>query len=604
MRTSIMLSLVALGLLSFILFFERGSLTTTEREGRKGRVLESFVRDRVSRLELQRRGVTTTLVKVAPDAKDPLDVGGFRVEAPYKAKADQSLVDNVIGALEWAEARRSLGDSSAEELKRFGFDAPRYRVSFVAGGARTGFSIGAAAPDGGGSYLKMQGSHAVYVVGSDLLEAIDHAPEDFHDKNLHEGVTVYTLDKLSLTSAGTPERALSKREGFVYLDKPFVGLASQPELTTVMNALDGMRAARYVSEIVKLEYGLEQPRFQLHLESLVYDRAVKDKKVRELLDLRAGGPCSEHAGESYLQLNAAGVYCVADAELAKLDVSAESLRERRALPLDDTAITGVALSDGTRELSLQTKDDKTQFRVTQHGREVASGVAERAAVSEWYGALRALQIEGFAPSSQSQRAQLEKSPWVATFARSKDEPAYVLHVSQPDAATALRSNEDALLTLPASARDLLTVVGARLRKKRVLDEDESQFRALTWSLPLVSGATVERIVKDQQGYVLATSGAAPVDRARVDEILRMVSKLDALRFVADTELPEQGLSAPYRTLKIEYGPDDKTAPRVHTLTVGAVSGDDGRYAKLDTDAAVFVVPNALVEKLAEPLTRQ
>src|SRR4029077_5910337 len=102
-RTSIILLSVASALLAFILLFERGSLSTSEREGRKGRVLDSFVRERVTRIEVQRRGVTTVLAHVAPDPGDPLDAGGGRVEQPYQGKADRDTVDSLISALEWIE---------------------------------------------------------------------------------------------------------------------------------------------------------------------------------------------------------------------------------------------------------------------------------------------------------------------------------------------------------------------------------------------------------------------------------------------------------------------------------------------------------------------
>ena len=52
-RTTIVLGISAVLLLAFILVFERGSLSTHEREARKGRILDRFVRDRVTRIELQ-----------------------------------------------------------------------------------------------------------------------------------------------------------------------------------------------------------------------------------------------------------------------------------------------------------------------------------------------------------------------------------------------------------------------------------------------------------------------------------------------------------------------------------------------------------------------
>ena len=53
-RTSIILGGVALVLLAFIVFFERGSVSTRERQERKGQILDTFVRDRVTRIVIQR----------------------------------------------------------------------------------------------------------------------------------------------------------------------------------------------------------------------------------------------------------------------------------------------------------------------------------------------------------------------------------------------------------------------------------------------------------------------------------------------------------------------------------------------------------------------
>ncbi|MEY4581873.1 MAG: hypothetical protein RL701_6576 [Pseudomonadota bacterium] len=601
-RTSIVLLIVALGLTAFIVFFERDTLSTSEREGRKGRVLESFMRERVTHLELQRHGVTTSLVKVAPKPDDPLDVGGWHVEAPYRAAADQNAVDGLLESLEWAEARRSLGAASPKELEQFGLDNPRYRLSFDAGGMHAGLSVGVPAAAGGGSYLKLHDRPEVYVVGADLLDALEHAPEDFHDKNMHDSVSIYTLERLKLTAADSPERQLARRDGLVWLDAPFKALAGAPAVTALMDTLDATRAARYVGESAKPEFGLQQPRFVLALDSLVYDRAVKDKRVEEHLELRVGAVCAGHAEEAYVQIDQKSVYCVSSAELKKLDPPAEALRETRTLPIADRLITAVQVVDSAhaRELALQTNDQGTRYRVSDHGREVGAGLADAAALTEWYEALRALPIASFDALSAERQTQLEKSALVATFQRGKDEKPYVLHValgSEPNAPiVAVRDGEPALIGLPQDARALFAVIAARFRAKRVLDEKEAQFSALTLTQP---GSAALRVVKGPTGYTLAPPLTAAVDSASVDELLRMVSKLDALSFVADVERPEHGLDDPFRTLLVEYTENAKT--RAHTLIVGAKSAELGRFAKFAADPAVFVVPSAFVQRLEAPL---
>jgi hypothetical protein len=592
-RTSIVLVVVALGLLGFIFLFERGSLSTTERELRKSRVVDNFVRDKVTRLELQRRGVTTVLVKVEPNPADPLDLGGWQVEAPYKAKADSTEVDSLLGALEWAEARRSLGEASAADRKTFGLDAPRYRLRFVAGREEGGFSVGARAADGQGAYLTPRASKAVFVVGPDLLDALEHEPEEFHAKILHDGLTILTAQQLEL-HRGSQALKLARKDGFFWLDG---ALASQSELKALIDVLDGLRATRYVGEQVKPEHALDQPRLAVELDSLVYDPAQKGKQHTERFSLKVGAVCGKRDAESYIQVGQR-VYCASNAELAKLERTPEQLRETRVLPLDDDDISGVELRAGERVLTLTTVENATRYEMVEAGSGSGSGSGKRAgeadrdALKEWYGALRGLRFSS-APSAETAVAPTAVT---ATFKRSgKDEAPYVLHVD-PSGLKAARLDEKVLLELPPSAAELLTPMAARFRKKRVLDEDESQLSAIAIS---GTGRAAERVEKHGSDYELVAAQRSPAARRPLDELARLFSKLDALSFEADHAKPEHGLSAPYRTLQIEYAgsPDGKTKARKHTLSIGAAAADKGRYARLNDDPAVFVLPNALVSKL-------
>ena len=589
-RTSIVLVVVALGLLGFIFFFERGSLSTTERELRKSRVVDNFVRDKVTRLELQRHGVTTVLVKVEPDPADPLDLGGWQVEAPYKAKADSAEVDSLLSALEWAEARRSLGVASDADRKAFGLDAPRYRLRFVAGREEGGFSVGARAPDGQGAYLAPRNSKSVFVVGPDLLDALEHEPEEFHAKSLHDGLTILTAQQLELQRAGQMLK-LARKDGFFWLNG---ALASRSEVKAMIDVLDGLRATRYVGEQSKPEHGLDQPRLAVELDSLVYDPAHKGKQHTERFSLKVGAVCGKRDAESFIRVGER-VYCASNAELAKLERTPEQLLETRVLPLDDEDISGVELRAGERQLTLTTVENVTRYQLTQ-GKEVKAGEADRDALKKWYGALRELRFSSV-PSPETAVAPTAVS---ATFKRSgKDEAPYVLHID-PSKLRAVRLDEKELLELPPVAAELLTPMAARFRKTRVLDEDESQLSAITIS---GTGRAEERVEKHGADYELVAAQRSAAARRPLDELARLFSKLDAVSFEADQARPEHGLSAPYRTLKIEYAgsSDGKAKAREHTLVIGAPAGDEGRYARLNDDPAVFVLPSALIAKLDAPL---
>jgi len=125
MKVSIVLGIVALLLLGYILVFERGSLGTRELEARQGSALPQLIRDRVVKLEVQHKGVTTVLERKL-DGTD--EEALWHVTAPYQAEADSDAVDTLMGDLEWLHPKRTLRDVSAEDLERFGLTKPRYRA--------------------------------------------------------------------------------------------------------------------------------------------------------------------------------------------------------------------------------------------------------------------------------------------------------------------------------------------------------------------------------------------------------------------------------------------------------------------------------------------
>src|SRR5687768_12205482 len=103
-RAIVILAVLVLALGAYVLFFERTSLTSKELDERKARVLTSFVRAKVDRLEIQRKGRKVVLER---DLKDGEDLTGFRMLEPMKVSADDDAVDQLLGELEWLSARRT-----------------------------------------------------------------------------------------------------------------------------------------------------------------------------------------------------------------------------------------------------------------------------------------------------------------------------------------------------------------------------------------------------------------------------------------------------------------------------------------------------------------
>lgn len=598
-RTSIILGGVALVLLAFILFFERGSVSTSERDQRKGRILESFVRDRVTRIEIQRKGVTTVLVREEAKPEDAIDGSGFRVEKPYASAADRDAVESLLGALEWITPRRSLGEASVKDLAQFGFDKPRYRVTFTAGRDHRSFSIGAPSGDGSGAYLQTGDDRLAYVVGKDLVEALDHDPVYFHTKALHRGVSAYSVDKLRLRDA-QGEHVIEKRGELFWLQGPEPVLASQPALIDVVNALDALKASRFVVEKPEnLEaYGFHAPTFMIAADSRSFSTTSNQKNEgkREHLELRVGGACSGQTGESYVRADEGPVMCATDADLAKLRKPAAELREGRLCVLDDGQIRSVDVRFGKRQLRVEEQGDGHRYRLLEDGKERESGAVDETALSDWFKLLRGARAEAFADDP----SQVIGTPVATlTFERGKDKAAYEVRIgrTQGERVAVSRGGETSIAWFGKGILPLVSASAVRFRKPKLLDLDPGAFVKLK-----LSGAnrTSEVVGKQAQRYVLeqpAAAAGAPAERPTIDDVVRLIAKLEALRFVADAPSPEHGFAEAAYKVQVDFGGKQ---PQSHSLRVGAET-EGGRFAQLDGDPAVFVIAPALARALDTPV---
>jgi hypothetical protein len=610
-RTSIILGVVSLLLLGFILFFEKGSLSTGEREARQGRVLTSFVRERVLALEIQAKGVTTRISR-GPDPENDLELGAWKVEAPFKAAADQDAVEVLVGELEWLEARRTLDELSAKDLARFGLDKPRYRVRFETGKQRDVLSVGANAPTGEGTYVQLAAEPTrAYVVGKDLIEAIDQEPGHYHTKELHDGLTIYGSERLVLRDA-EGERVLVKQKGQWQLAAPEQGLAALPALEGVFTTLDALRAARFVAaQPGKLgDYGLDKPVFEAELTRKRYDDKLK-KTTDELetTTFRVGKACAGHAKESYLRMDDGGpVVCVLDDDWQKARLPLEALREKRLLPLDDTQVERIEVQQGARKLTLSEKEEVWSFALVEGKQTLAEGKAHTTQVQSWLKWLRSSEVQAFTPQDQvsAGAARLGRVLYNLRVDRSGEYPDYVLQIGEPelDGVPAQRNDEPALIRFGAEIVPLLEPIAARFRDPTLLAEAEGKLSRLT--IERASGLT-ESAERTPEGWRFTSAGSTQAPNAvTLGELARLLSGLQAQRFVADAPAAVHGLAQPALQVRFAYASAAPAAAKQaleHSLRIGAETSD-GRYAQLDAKPAVFVLAPDLLRLLSASLASQ
>ncbi len=618
-RTTVILATIAVAMLAFILIYERDTFSSRELEERSDRVLGRFDRERISALEIERGGTTTLLVR-EPDEEGGLELGEWKLRKPFSAAADQDAVRDLLGELEWLDPERELGGLKPEDAERFGFTSPRIRVWYTIGKRRVPITIGKPEPRGAGVYLQVDDPQRAFVVGEEIFNAFDHDPGHFHTKELHEGVSIFALQSLTLRDENG-ERVVEKRGDDFWLVRPFSALALYESVEKVTDALDRLRSRRFVARVIDdpAAYGLEAPVFEaVYTEKAPVEPEGKGDSEPEPVSLRfrLGARCEGHEGESYLAIGEKGpVVCVADADLAEAHRDAEALRDRRLLAVRDREIESVAVVSRADELGLQKQNSEWSYQVSREGKKIAEGKASAEAVEKWLKDLRAVEAIRFLPADDQalRDRKINESTVTLRAERAGKRTAFVTRVGRIEAGEmAVRRGDEPLVAIfPATAAELLRVSSARFRPPELLGALEGELV----QLEIRRGDSVEELVRDpESGWSVQKPSTVEADTVRVGELAGLLGSLKAERFAADALEPEHGLDYPALEVKARFraaadGADNASeigeqasasSDRDHTLAIGSET-EGGRYARLDSSEAVFVVSERLVGLLSEPL---
>ncbi|MFT3922658.1 MAG: DUF4340 domain-containing protein [Myxococcales bacterium] len=448
-RAVLVLAALTALLVGYVLVFERTSLTSKELDARKGRVLGSFVRERVDRLELQRGGKAVVL------ERKPLEdgtLGAWQMLEPERTEADQDAVDQVLGELEWLSARRTLENVSAADAKAFGLSAPRYRIWYRAGDERHLLAVGKPDVHGESVYVRTDDADSAYVVPKTLTEALDHSSGHFRGKDiLGASIVIGWVRKVEIDH-GDQKLVLSRGEG----DAPWwfevsdatqgpKGFADGGHIDGSLSALDDLKATRYLEPgplLTGAQVALAKPEIAVRV-SILPDQKREDQSPR-LVELRVAGPCPDHADERLAQAGAKGpVVCVAADALKPFSADFSTFRRQGLLGVDPSQVEAFELSAGGRKLSLK-RDGENWVGAAKEN-------VDREAVELWLSQLAALRASEFLPLSPGP----EQARMTLTLAGSKRESLVVRGALAKGSLPVQRGEEPLLSVFPAALLDLL-----------------------------------------------------------------------------------------------------------------------------------------------------
>ncbi len=572
------LGAIALALFAFIVLYERQTLTSAELRGARNQLLERFVRARVDAVEIAREGEVVAALRREREEGDLL--GTWRIVAPFDAAADDDAVSSMLGAVQYAAARRTLEDTTAEDRARFGLDAPRVVARFVVANETVEVRFGADDPTGAGVYMATD--ELVHVVGRDVFEALDHDAGHFRSRRLvEEGVL--SAEQLVVRPAEAAAVALHREEtGWRVALEGGAVLAAASRVEEALSAFNDLEAEAFEGDSID----------EVFLEAV----ATTEREGRDVeTTLRVGAPCGEQ--KRLAQVDDGPVACVLMSRLDALRRAATELREDRPLTISDLELSAMTLTlEGT---TLRITREAGAWKFALEGDRSAEGEADDEAFAAWLREIRQARATAFAGIEQLEGYGLTRPRGRLELVDTEGAREVIaLGAASTEGLFVRRENEPQILVLPIAAESLFVPGTLRLRATRLWEHAERDVRALT----ITRGSVSERLVRDERGFVVEAPVQARADRDRAASLSRAVARLDVSRFVAEAPAAVHGLGSPRfvieATLESGEGESEQGELVQRRVRIGAMT-EGGAYAQVEGDPVVFVLGEEVVGGLDE-----
>ena len=176
-RTPIILLIVAAILLAYVLLFETGRPGRKEIDSRSGFLLESVVRERITRVRIASGEERVALLREGEGFDET-----WTLEEPKQAAADPEVIEDYLRNWEFAIPVRTLQSPSPEDLQNFGIETAKAEVTFEMGRAKVRVSLGSGSPVDGGGYVRIDDGPQVIVVSDDVVALFDRKADAFEIK--------------------------------------------------------------------------------------------------------------------------------------------------------------------------------------------------------------------------------------------------------------------------------------------------------------------------------------------------------------------------------------------------------------------------------------
>lgn len=548
-RRSILLLVLGIILAVVALWTGRSSDVALQVSGRE--VLDELVAS--TEIVLERAGASRIhLVKS----------GHWRLREPFAVSADEQQVLKLLDVFSQTPILDYLAEDEilklGHTLADFSLERPVLLATFTLPGAVRSISFGIPTPAADGVYATVSGIPGVFVVRSEVLEAVDLPVDGLRRRSLFlgdaESVSAFDIrrgagGRLEFVRSGEGWRIGSERASEQNVRK-FIGALFQADAVSFVWPVGATNEMTEASTALLSGYGLD-PESALTVtlkgddgrdRSISFGKTAGDGQVYALV----------HNGSSIVTVNSA----LKDA--AEQDV--RLFTDSRLFPVEASSVVYFTVSDGEASYALA-RDEKGGWRLESP----VSARADNERVEELLG-----RILNLAPTDADAQG----------------------------VAVSLSTNAPALYVSRNRLVDLSGFDG--LRSREILRVDPAQVKRLV----RIDGKQADRPVsvvysRDRQAWnIERMEGDGRVDEQGVTTVLSALAPLTALRVerlkVSTTDLDDYGLNAPYLTLAIDL--EGAESVRRNLILGGETEG--GRFATIGSADAVFVLSDSVVTTLS------
>ena len=557
--TLLALALVTLG----AVWATRQTPTSTELAAQKSKLLPGFRREGVTRVRLVRDGSQLTLERAGEE---------FRIQQPWAERADIASVRQLLGALELASTLRPVEGISPAQAG-LGAGAPLIQVE--ASGVAAEVRLGGAAPTPSGAryaQVKTREHTQLYVVSASVADELSVPFEKFREARLLEYGRSELL-KITLTSAqGKLELEQRAHAGFFVRASERWELANRDAVEAILTALSRLASEQLLDE-ARARAALGKDPLRVLLE-------LADKQAPPIT-LSFADSCPAAPDQALVLREQAGraarAGCIPKDVAAALRLQPEDARLLGAFSARPDEVEELRVVRGSERLDLARKDKAFVLRgKTTEDVPLEAGNARISAI---------LAARGVATNEA-----LEPAGEVTLQLAGGDEASH-----REERVSIGRPRADGKLCLKRALDGVTLCVDAE--GARAFEPDASLLRSLAvlsfaasdvTRIALQTPESTQLLLRHEDGsYELQEPKGFAHDGALVANLVQTLGSLRALRWVAGSEEPRFGLTAP--RLRLAITRKDSATPR--ELVVGGVA-PGGYYARLAPDPGVFVLPGS------------